>query len=146
MKKILISLISVCLIFGIMLTCACHDNTSDRKLTYDKKYYSASSIGDNASDSYYYVFNKKGTGTYSSCYSYDATKSGYIIEFNYTIMDDTVICTFNSEVASYNDFHCDSSWYMSMKFSEDFLIRQGQYGESVYFCENYLKTVPNFGK
>lgn len=154
MKKLLIALFSVCLVCGIAITCACNcNNTSDKKLTYGKKYYSSVSIGNDATDSYYYLFNKDGTGTYSSCYSYAVTegtnntqKSGYVIEFNYQIVDDRVICTFNSEVASFDGRHCSSNWYNVFEFDEDFLFIQGQYGESVYFCEDYLKTVPNFGK
>lgn len=151
MKKFLITLLSVCLICGIAIACGC--NTSDNKLTYGKKYYSSSSVGDDATDTYYYIFNKDGTGTYSNHYSYAITEgtdnkreTGYVIEFDYKIVDDTVICTYKLEIESYDGRHCDSDWYQSFRFTEDFLFRDGQYGTSVYFCEDYLKTVPNFAK
>ena len=152
MKKLLITLTSLCLLGGIAMACGCENNTGSATPTYGKKYLYPGYINDKDYN-LYYIFNKDGTGIYAD-YEYSTTAQsgfyGYIINFDYKISGNRVVCTYNSVAKDYdkgNDSHyISSSWYQAFEISEDFLFFDEQYGTYVYICEDYLESIPEFNK
>ncbi len=148
MKKLLITLTSLCLLGGIAMACGCENNTGSATPTYGKKYLYAGCVTDkNQYD--YYIFNKDGTGIYAD-YEYFTTNQngfyGYIINFDYKISGNRVVCTYNSVAKNYDYSYTLNSWYKAFEISEDFLFLDEQYGTYVYICEDYLESIPEFGK
>lgn len=148
MKKLLITLTSVCLLSGIALAGGCENNADGAKLTYDKKYIRASYVGDeNEND--YFIFKKDGTGIYAN-YNYSTvTEShykGYIVNFDYKISGDKAACTYHSVASNYDYSYTLNNWNEAFEINEDFIFVNKQYGTIVYICENYLESIPEFGK
>ncbi len=148
MKKLLITLTSLCLLGGIAMACGCENNTGPATPTYGKKYLYPAYINDK-DNNLYYIFNKDGTGIYAD-YEYSTTAQsgfyGYIINFDYKISGNRVVCTYNSVAKNYDYSYTLNSWYKAFEISEDFLFFDEQYGTSVYICEDYLESIPEFNK
>ena len=129
-------------------------NTSNQSLTLNKKYILYSDVSAAEGCQNYFVFKDEKTGECNS-YSYYSYISGhgntimitsYKIKFIYLIIEDTVICFYDS--VTYAPAHNEAqsvqtTWRNTLGFSKDILMNTAS---TIYICENYLPEIPNFGK
>lgn len=125
---------------GIAVMCGCGGSvTSSNELAYGKKYlYADRSIRDE--DANYMIFDKDGTGI--NCV-YSSGNDYYMFKFDYTIYDDTIVCTYKEGIVNNMPYDTDyEDWNRVInKFCENFLTINGQYGYNVYLNEDYVKTI-----
>lgn len=124
------------------------DNSSKIELSYGKKYIYTNSISAETGKQSYFMFKNDGTGVnYNySIYVLNSRYFDYLINFKYLIIEDTVICFYDS--MEYGADHTEgtvysATWTAVLGFSKDVLLRSNN---DMFICEDYLKNIPNFGK
>lgn len=152
MKKIISALV-VILLSSMLLLSGCGGGRrieSKQELTLNKKYIYDSEINVPKEKQRYYLFRGDGTGIYhyydTSTISQEPKIYHYKIDFTYLIIDDTVVCFYDSETF-FSDDNSDTKirkdWNAVFLFSEYILMSPAQ---TIYICEDYLPEIPNFGK
>lgn len=148
MKKIFCLALVMCLAVTCTFFTGCSNSAKTQNLTYNKPYVQAGDVRESAEKSTYYKFNKNNTGEYFDYYKsdYSGTRH-YKINFIYLIVEDTVICMYDSytlfddnTMAGSNP---SSSWTSKLTFNKDILLN---ISGTLYINENYFPNIPNFNK
>ena len=155
MKKIALAALAV--LFALLLLSGCAsmsggiDTENKVELTLNKKYIGYGDIQSPAGEQEYFLFRDDGTGEYHYYFYYKsqihdtpAEITHYTITFRHTLTDGVMAACYHSHTleADHNTDAPESSWkYLSM-YTENFLFR-----DSVqYICEDFLPSIPNYGK
>jgi hypothetical protein len=139
---VIIGLFSIITLSGCSTDRDANNDSSDsgQTLTLNKKYIIYTDIPMIEDNYTYYIFNSDDSGEY--CYAYTADLNKYLVNFKYLIIEDTVVCFFDST----NGFK-SSDWNSTLGFSKDVLMSiTGGITGTIYICEDYLPNIPNFGK
>jgi len=156
MKKTVVTLLAAIMLLSLcafaLSGCGNNDKSKERRdtgtqqLTYDKRYIISSEARGPQDEQTYYVFKDNGTGEYT--YYYDHSQvyiRHYTVKFTYLIIDDTVVCFYDSiEFAPNHTYETiiSSTWTATFGFSENIIMSTGG---TLYICEDYLPEIPNFG-
>lgn len=128
---------------------ACGGN--EAKLAMNKRYIIKSDVRNDENKQVSLVFHSNGTGEYTYHFDYTSTHNHYIIHFKYTFVEEdksAVVCFYDSlerldgDDGKYNS----TSWSELVNVSKNVLATVGTYGYVFWINEDYLKTIPNFGK
>lgn len=150
MKKLLKALIAAVLAVGVFTALSACGNDG-QKLSYGKEYVSSDYVNSEDANTARITFNKDGTGSYKKYYKYESEidkynfTNDYVITFKYIVIDDVVICSYDSIEYGQDETRYDtpSGWEFTAAFSEKILMTTGG---TVYYCETYIPEIPNFNE
>ena len=153
-RKILLLAIVAILVFSTFALAACGSSTVKQKLSYGKKYIYDGHLGNDITDSSYYIFYNNGKGVYHYFHQYGGGDiESYSIHFKYVIDSDNevVYCFYDS--FKYDDAHNadwagnpdQSDWSAVLNFNDKFLYELDAYPHFFVTVE-FAKSIPNFGK
>lgn len=142
----------ICTVLSVSTLSACESNIG--ALQTDKKYIAEGDTKDPENEQRYYIFYSDGTGKYieydvdsNTAFSYYDTD--YTITFKYTYADDdktAVVCFYDSVTYGSKqggEYRVPTTWSVLLTVSKNVLCTTGG---SFYINEDYLETIPNFGK
>ena len=155
MKKI--ALAALAALFALLPLSGCTsmgggiDTENKVELTLNKKYIGYEDIQSPDNEQNYFLFRNDGTGEHHY-YSYFKSQvvdtpagiTHYTVTFRYTLTDGVVAMFYHSHTleADHNTYNPKSSWCDLFMYTENFLFR-----DSVqYICEDFLPSIPNYGK
>ena len=141
---------TLCCVFAFS---ACEDNDVS-ELVMDKRYIREDDAKKESQQQSSYVFHSDGTGEYTFHYDgyNDYDHEHYKITFKYTYADgdkSAVVCFYDSAEALEGNYDGGYGLGYLTKWSRVLLVSKNVLvlgGTEVWINEDYLKTIPNFGK
>lgn len=161
MKKLVYSIFTIIILmmFAIIPLTGCSNGAGNGNLQMNTKYIHEADVNKKGNEQRYVLFRANGTGEQKVFFISDVAETyneDYTIQFKYTYVNSdksAVACLFDS--VEYGDKHSDNQkvstdWTAFYKVSKNILINDGSNRGVSYTIflinENYLKSLPNFGK